>query len=535
MAQFRHIKGRHAGQPFVPLPWQELLVVAPLFGWLSVETELRRFKHLFLGIPKKNGKSGLGSVLGLVLLAADGEPGAEVYSAAGDKKQARITFDVSSAMAEASSLSELFIVQRDNIRVAGQTSRFEVLSADAPTKHGLNVHGLLFDELHTQPNRELYDTLYKGTSAREQPLILKMTTAGHDRESICYEELEYARKVRDGVIVDPSYLPVIFEASPEDDWRAPEVWRRVNPSLGEIKRLSYMEDECRAAQAEPRKVASFKRLELNVWTSAANPWLDTESWNRCEEDAATLLERAIAAGLPATAGLDLSSTTDLTCLVVTVRLPATSDDAPSIEVVENGEGMLEEPTSRELALDFDLAVFPFFFMPEDTLIRRAQEDNVPYDVWRDRGWIRITPGSVVDDETIYRFVVDELPGMFPTLGEIGFDRWSARSLTVALTKRGIELVEVPQTYAGLSAPMKVTEALVRSGRLRHDGNPVMRWCMSNVETREDDNRNIRPVKPKRGSRKRIDGAVGLINSINRLIHTPVEEQSVYERRDPLEL
>ena len=270
----RHLKGEFAGQPFHLLDWQRELLVRPLFGWKRTSDGLRRFRRVFLEIAKKNGKSGMCSGLGLYLLHCDREPGAEIVAAAADREQAGIVFNEARDMNETSAaLAGRSETYRRAIVVPGTRSSFKVVSSDVKGRHGPNIHALLFDEFHAQPDRELYDTLAKGVAARRQPIVVLITTAGDDQDSVCYEEYDYARRVMAGVIEDETYLPIVFEATEEDDWRAPETWAKANPSLDVTVKRDYLEAECRAAVAEPRKQNAFKRLHLNVWTRTTEVWI----------------------------------------------------------------------------------------------------------------------------------------------------------------------------------------------------------------------------------------------------------------------
>ena len=524
----RHVKGEFAGKPFELLPWQRDLIVRPLFGWKR-EDGSRRFRKAFLEVGKKNGKSGLASGVGLLLAFADEELGAEVYAAAADRDQARIVFGDAAVMARENPrfLRDAGLTVLRNAIVQNATnSTFKAVSSEVGTKHGFNVHGLIFDEFHTQRTRDLYDTLYKGTSARRQPLIFIITTAGDDRESICYEEYEYAKKVRDGVIEDEQYLPVIFETEPDADWTDEATWHASNPSLGVTKSLEYMQAECAAAQAEPRKRNSFLRLELNIWTESRTVWIAPETWETCRrEEPATDLAK-----LQCCAGLDLSASADLTALVLAFRR---RDEARPVETldVETKEGAAP-PVQHRLVLDYEVELVPFFFLPRDVLRERVRQDRVPYDVWAREGWLRVTEGSVVDYAEVYRVILEEIRPRFAGLAQVGYDPWNATHLASSLVAAGVQMVEVRQGYASLSGPSKLFETLVRSGRLRHDANPVMRWCVANCEVASDPAGNIKPVKPgghAQGTR-RIDGVVAAVMALSRLMVLPDRPASPYAYR-----
>ncbi|MCG3134589.1 MAG: hypothetical protein HMLKMBBP_01903 [Planctomycetes bacterium] len=524
----RHVKGDFAGRPFELLPWQRDLIVRPLFGWKRADGT-RRFRKAFLEVGKKNGKSGLASGMGLLLAFGDDEPGAEVYAAAADRDQARIVFGDAAVMARENPdflRAADVTVLRNAIVQTATNSTFKAVSSEVGTKHGFNVHGLIFDEFHTQRTRDLYDTLYKGTSARRQPVVFIITTAGDDRESICYEEYEYAKKVRDGVIVDEQYLPVIFESDPAADWTAERTWRASNPSLGVTKSVEYMRAECAAAQAEPRKRNSFLRLELNIWTESRTVWIAPECWEACRRT-----EPATDLGtLPCCAGLDLSASADLTAIVLAFRRRDLARPAETLDV-ETKEGAAP-PVQHRLVLDYEVEIVPFFFLPRDVLHERARKDRVPYDVWAREGWLRVTEGNVVDYAEVYRVVLEEIRAKHKGLAQVGYDPWNANHLASSLTAAGVQMVEVRQGYASLSGPSKLFEALVRSRRLRHDGNPVMRWCVANCEVATDPAGNIKPVKPGGAAQgtRRIDGVVGAVTALSRLMVLGDAVRSPYAHR-----
>ncbi|MCG3133818.1 MAG: hypothetical protein HMLKMBBP_01083 [Planctomycetes bacterium] len=536
----RHVKGDFAGQPFELLPWQRDLIVRPLFGWKRADGT-RRFRKAFLEVGKKNGKSGLASGMGLLLAFGDDEPGAEVYAAAADRDQARIVFGDAAVMARENPkfLKDADItVLRNAIVQTATNSTFKAVSSEVGTKHGFNVHGLILDEFHTQRTRDLYDTLYKGTSARRQPVVFIITTAGDDRESICYEEYEYAKKVRDGVIEDEQYLPVIFESDPGADWTDERTWRASNPSLGVTKSLEYMRAECAAAQAEPRKRNSFLRLELNIWTESRTVWIAPESWEACRRtEPATDL-----ATLPCCAGLDLSASADLTAIVLAFRRRDRARPAETlvVELPEAASAGVPTPAAagttpkveHRLVLDYEVELVPYFFLPREVLHERARKDRVPYDVWAREGWLRVTEGNVVDYAEVYRVVLEEIRAQHKGLAQIGYDPWNANHLASSLTAAGVQMVEVRQGYASLSGPSKLFEALVRSRRIRHDGNPVMRWCVANCEVATDPAGNIKPVKPggvAQGTR-RIDGVVAAVTALSRLMVLPDRPSTPYAYR-----
>jgi phage terminase large subunit-like protein len=521
----RHLKGEFAGQPFDLFDWQRELLVRPLFGWKRRADGLRRFRKVFILIAKKQGKSACVSGLGLYLLHCDREPGAEIVAAAADREQAGIVFNEARDMNESSRVlaarSQTF---RRAIVVPETRSSFKVVSSDVKGRHGPNIHALLFDEFHTQPNRELYDTLSKGVAARRQPIVVLITTAGDDQDSVCYEEYEYAKRVMAGVIDDETYLPVIFEAKEEDDWRAPSTWEKANPSIDVTVKREYLAAECRAAVAEPRKLNAFKRLHLNIWTRQREVWIPVEWWTACP----ALPPADVLSRLPVAGGLDLSSTTDLTAFVLVFRLPPARPDAPAVEVVDADPDALDAASAkRVLSINYDLAVVPYLWMPEDRLHERSKEDGIDYAVWVREGHLRTTPGSVVDYDVIFRTIAREIAPRYQ-VKQIGYDPWNALQFALQLEKAGFEPVEVRQGPRTLSAACKVLHALTKAGRVHQDGNRAMAWCVANAAVKEDENENIRPIKTS--PKKRIDGVVAAVTALSRLMVLPDRPASPYTVR-----
>jgi phage terminase large subunit-like protein len=491
-----HSKGEWSGKPFKLQEWQREEIIKPLFGWKRADGT-RRYRTAYIEVPRKNGKSTLCAGLALYLLFADGEPGAEVYSAAADTDQARIVFDEAQRMVEASpALSEHGQVFRRSIIVKSERSTYRVISADAHTKHGFNASGVIFDELHAQPNRELWDVLNTSTGARRQPLMVMITTAGvYDPESICFEQHEYARQVLSGVIEDSSYFAYIAAAEDEDDWTNPVVWAKANPGLGETIKLDYLEGECRRAISSPAYQNTFRRLHLNQWTSQDERWLDMTAWNACKRELPDLRGRVCFGGL------DLASTTDIAAFVLC--FPPEEDDDP-------------------------YWLLPFFWIPLDNLHERVRRDRVPYDAWLRDGYINATEGSVIDyyyiEQTIRQLALQY------EIQEIAFDRWGATLMYQRLEEARQTMIQFGQGYQSMSPPTKELMKLVLSQKIAHDGNPVLRWMADNVVARQDPAGNLKPDKAK--SRARIDGVVASIMALDRATRY---QYSVYDERGIMEL
>lgn len=480
-----HTKGKFAGCKFELIPWQEQLL-RKLFGTLTRDG-LRQYRTCFLEIPKKNGKSELGAAIGLNMLIADGEEGAEVYSAAADRGQAALIYHVAKAMVRANHTLSKRLKVIDSIKriVDYKTNSFyQVLSSEAFTKHGLSPSCVLFDELHAQPTRELWDVLTEGTDyARTQQLIFVMTTAGlFDAHAIGWEVHEYARQVRDGVIEDKSFLPVMYGATDKDDWRNEKVWKRCNPSLGHIFELDKIRRDYQGAVNNPAKAHNFKRYRLNLWVTNISKYLPMEAWDACDGKVqkSRLLKHACWGGL------DLSSKIDLTAFVLVFP-----DD--------------EKKT---------YSVLPHFYMPAENIEERERTDRIPYRMWIEAGLLTATPGNVVDYAYIKRDVINA--SRIFELREVAFDPWGAQKLAPELQdEHGIVMVEHRQGLKSMSEPTKELHAAVISGKLRHGGHPVLRWNADNLEVKIDESENVRPVKGK--SRQRIDGMVALIMALGRAL------------------
>jgi phage terminase large subunit-like protein len=528
----RHHKGEFGGTPFELLPYQAKTVIRPLFGWKHASDGLRRFRKVFLAIPKGNGKSPLGSGLGLALLLCDQEQGAEIYAVAADREQAKIVFNTSKIMVEESAdldgdgrpdlLAECDLYARSMV-VPLTHSTYQVRSADVASAHGPNVHGLIFDEFHAQPNRELYEALHRGTVKRRQPVTLMMTTAGDDDETIAAEEWEYARRIQRDPAADETYLPVLFESSTDDDWMAPDTWKRVNPGYGVTVKAEALAVESRAAQLEPRKRNDFLRYHLNRWVSQATAWIPIEWWDACE---LALPGDEVLQGLTCAGGLDLAQKTDLAAFVALFREPIAEDvPAPEIEIVateplEGGRPDQLVTVKRKASLNYRLYLVPFFWLPEDTLRQRAKEDRVQYDVWRDLGLLRATEGTLIDYDVILRDITEEIGPRFNLQrGQVGYDPAFASDIAPKIAQAGYQTVEILQGYKYLSEPAQLFEGLLKAGRVHHDGHKLMRWNVENVSIKQDDSGRIRPVKPKRAI-KRIDGVVATLIALNRLMAEP---------------
>jgi phage terminase large subunit-like protein len=403
-----------------------------------------------------------------------------VYGAAADRDQAGIVYNVASQMVKRQPILAKRCKPIDSTKrlILPNGSFYRVISSEVAQQHGLNSSGVVFDELHVQPSRDLYDVLITSTGSRRQPVTFLITTAGFDRNSICWELHDYALKVQSGVVDDPSFLPVIYAADEKDDWLDEAVWAKANPGLGVTIKLDYLRQEAKHAQEVPAYENTFKRLHLNIWTRQETRWLPLAAWDECAEPL------QIEKGQACYAGLDLASTTDIAALVLVFPQP-----------------------------DGTFDVLPHFFIPGDNIADRVRRDRVPYDVWARQGLLTATPGDVIDYKAILaRF--DQLAQEYD-IREVGFDRWGATQLVQDMQEAGLEVVPIGQGFASMSAPTKELLNLVLSRRIRHGGNAVLRWMTDNAVVKEDSAGNIKLDKSK--STEKIDGIVALAMGLDRAI------------------
>ena len=494
----RHTKGEFHGQPFHLLPWQEK-IIRDVFGTVrDDDPTMRQYTTAYIEIPKKNGKSELGAAIALNMLINDDEWKAEVYSCASARQQAAIVFDVAVDMVRQSPalMKRVKIIPSTRRMIYQPTgSIYQVLSSEVATKHGLNVSACIFDELHTQPTRALYDVMTQGSGdARRQPLWFFLTTAGTDRNSICWEVHQKALDILEGRKNDPRFYPVLFGLPDEADWTSEENWYRANPSLDHTITIDKVRDAFRKAQETPADENQFRQLRLNQWVKQSVRWMPMDKWDEC----GGVVDPYALEGRACYAGLDLSSTSDLTALVL--AFPPTSEDEP-------------------------YRVLPFFWLPEETLSLRVRRDHVPYDQWVKRGFIQTTEGNVVHYGFIERFICEL--GERYDIREIAHDRWNATMMVQTLEDDGFTMVPFGQGFKDMSPPTKELMRLVLEHRLCHGGHPVLRWNMDNAFVRTDPAGNLKLDKEK--STEKVDGAVALVMALDRAMKNQGGD-SVYNHR-----
>jgi phage terminase large subunit-like protein len=477
-----HTKGKFAREPFNLRPWQET-IVRSLFA--VKKDGLRQHRTCLLMLPRKNGKSELAAAIALYGLLADGEIGAEVYSAAADRDQAALVFNVAAQMIrndpELYGQCEIVDSQKRIVhRKSG--SVYRAISADAHTKHGFNASMVIYDELHAAPNRELWDVLTTSMGARAQPLTLAISTAGYDRLSILWEMYEYARKVRDGVVTDETFLPILYEAPIDAEWTDERVWKAANPALDDFRSLEEMQIACRRAKEIPAQENAFRRLYLNQWTEQHTRAIDMAQWRVCQAvPPASELFGATCFG-----GLDLGQSDDFSAWV-------------RIWVLEDGR----------------VVVKPRFFLPASAV---AKYPNRPYAQWRNAGILEITEGNTTDYDLVERAVLEDCQR--DGIREVAYDKRFAEQMAQHLVGAGIAMVDQPQGEWLHEAITRKLELITR-GLLCHGDNPILTWMASNYVLRQNSTtQRFRPDKDKAG--EKIDGQVALDMAIARWVRMPVE-------------
>lgn len=493
----KHSKGSEwAGKPLHLEDWQ-CFIIGCVYGWKKRANGLRRFRTAYIQVARKNGKSCVLSGVGLFGLIADGEPGAEVYSAATKKDQARIIFDEASRMVKASpSISKVLEVYRGSIAMPATNSKFLPLASDEDTLDGLNISTALIDELHAHKTRGVWDVIDTATGARQQPLLWCITTAGTNRFGICYEQYERCIKMLDGVTEEDSLFAYIAQIDKDDDWRDESCWIKANPNLGVSVNLDDLRTKAKTAMDIPAAQNNFLCKHLNVWVNQTVRWMDMEKWKVSPENPPIKTIEELK-GKCCIGGMDLSATTDLTSINLEFNLP-----------------------------DGYVAVISHSFMPEDRVSDAEKRDNVPYSAWIRMGYITATPGEVVDYEWIKSYIAEQ--AIEYQINEICFDPWNATQVANDLANEGFTMIECRQGYKSLSEPTKNIMALVLMKKLIHFENPVLTWAISNAVVTMDPAGNIKLDKSK--TTMRIDPAMALVISHFRAMLNPGSKKSVYEER-----
>jgi phage terminase large subunit-like protein len=478
----KHSKGKWGGKPVILELWQKALIAAA-FGFIDKNTRLRKYTEVLLIVARKNGKSTLSAAVGLYLMIADGEPGAEIYAVATKEDQAKIIWKEAKRMVKKSpALNKRIKCLVKEIVGLGkyEDSFFKPVGSDSDTLDGLNVHGACMDEIHAWKDKNLYDVIYDGMTAREQPMLFETTTAGTVRELVYDEKYDYASKVIDGLegFEDERLLPIIYELDSRDEWTKPECWEKANPGLGTIKDRQKLAEKVEKAKRVPSLVSNLLTKDFDVVDNGAGDWLPYEVINNTETFDIEEVRNCYAVG-----GCDLSSTTDLTCATLLI-MKAGSDKK---------------------------YVLQQYFLPGELLEQRVTEDKIPYDKWRDRGLLTACEGFRVNyaDVTAWFVKMYQEYGIRPLW--IYYDRALAGYWVEDMKNYGFEMVKCAQGAITFNQPMRNMEADLRAKNINYNNNPILKWCLTNVTVKHDDNDMIRPIKGT-STRKRIDGMVSLLDA-----------------------
>lgn len=476
-----HSKGKSGGQPFMLELWEKALLSAT-FGIVHKIDGTRKFQEVLLMVGRKNGKSTLSAAVGLYLQIADGEPGAEVYACATKKDQAKIIWLEAKRMVRKSSA----LAKRIKTLVAELVSDFNdsffrFLGRDSDSLDGLNVHGAMLDEIHAWTDPNLYDVIIDGMSSREQPLSFITTTAGTVRENVFDSKYEEAEQTINGYLDDNGFknerfLPIIYELDHREEWTKEESWYKANPGLGSIKKLDTLNNKVLKAKNNPKLLANLLCKDFNIRETVAGSWLNFEDINN--EETFNLIDFK---GTYAIGGIDLSSTTDLTCATLL------------------------------WAKDKKFYVNQMYFIPSEKAELREREDKVPYSAWEKQGYVTFTEGAKVDYSDVTKWFVEmrDVHEIYPLW--VGYDNWNAQYFTQDMENSNFVMEQVIQGAKTMSPAMKQVEGEFASANIIYNNNPVLKWCLTNTPVKSDDNNNIRPVKGK-NTKKRIDGTVSLIDS-----------------------
>lgn len=494
---FNHYKGEWAGQPIKLELWQKF-IIGCIYGWKRKDG-YRRFRNAYIEVARKNGKSTVIAPLGLYGLGE--EDGAECYSAATKRDQAKIVFEASKQMIKTCSspqLKSLVQVFKSNISIVEKGSKYEPLSRDSKTMDGFNTSLALIDELHAHESREVYDVLDTSTSARIQPLMISITTAGYDRHSICWEHHQYSLKVLDGTYDDEaanSWFAYIASIDEGDDWRDESVWIKANPNLGVSVKLDDLRLKAMKAQDLPAAQNAFRQKHCNEWVEQSERWIDMHLWDK----GAGNIDQETLKGRRCYAGLDLARVSDLTALALLFPPDCEKDK---------------------------WKLLMRFWCPEDDIIERSRKDKVPYIQWRDEEYIIATPGNTTDFNWIEQQII-KLHGEY-NIREVSYDRMFAGEIVNNLTDEGVKMVPYGQGYLSMSPPTAELERMLKGEIINHGGHPILRWNASNIVIKRDPAGNMKPDKEK--AIEKIDGIVALLNALGRAMVCEGTGKSVYEER-----
>lgn len=474
----KHSKGEWAGKP-VTLELFQKAFISALFGFVDKETGLRQYREAMFYVARKNGKSTMLAGIALYMLVADLEAGAEIYSAATKRDQARLIFEEAYNMVKQSpQLRELLKKRKGDLYFANTFSRFEALSKDSGSMDGLNAHCVIIDELHGVKDRNLYEVLKQSQSARRQPLLIMITTAGTVRECIFDEMYATACNIVDGVFKDDTFLPILYELDRREEWTQPEAWQKANPALGTIKKIDDLKTKIARAQNNPSELRGLLVKDFNVKDTLSTAWLNLEDIENPAKFDIARFENKFAIG-----GADLSKTLDLTCATLLM-------------------------VDKETELRY---VTQMYWIPEETLEKRVLEEKIPYDKWRDRGLLRTCAGNTIDYKDVTAWFIEMTQEYKIIPAWVYYDSWSARYWVEEMKANGFQMISCIQGAKTLSLPMQQLGADLQAKRIIYNDNPILKWCLTNTGVQTDRNGNIVPVK-NQAAKQRIDGMASLLDA-----------------------
>lgn len=471
----KHSKGRWIGKP-VKLELFQKAKLQAVYGFVHRDTMLRRCREVFTLVARKNGKSTEKAASGNFMMIADGEGGAEVYSVATKKDQAKLVFsEAVNMISQSPALNKHIRKRKTDLYFSPTFSKFEPLASDSNSLDGLNAHNVIMDEVHAWKDRNLYDVMKQSMPAREQPILDIITTAGFVRGGIYDSIYEYACNVLDGNVDDERFLAFIYELDERNEWTDFTAWEKANPGLGTIKSYDELAANVERAKSDPDFLPTVLTKDFNVRDTVAGTWLTFDQVNNEETFTLDDIKGSYAIG-----GVDLSSTTDLTCATLLIMKP-------------NGKKYLLQQ----------------YFLPGDLVEKRVKEDKIPYDKWAERGWMTLCEGNIVDYRAVTQWFLNMIKEHEIIPLWIGFDRWNANYWIQEMKGHGFNMVEVAQGARTMSQPMKELAAELDMKNINYNNNPLLKWCLTNTSVKRDENDNIRPIKGA-NMRQRIDGTVSLI-------------------------
>lgn len=472
----KHSKGEWAGKPITLELFQKAYINA-LFGFVDRETGLRKYRESLFYVARKNGKSTMLAGIALYMMIADGEAGADCYSTATKKDQAKIIFDEVCHMVQQSPELRKYIKKRKSDLYFPLTmSKLQPLGKNSDTLDGLNAHLVIMDELHGIKDRNLYEVCKQSQSARRQPLLIMITTAGTVRECIFDDMYDYASKVVDGTITDETFLPIMYELDDRKEWKDPTAWRKANPALGSIKKFEDLMAKVERAKQSPKDLTGVLCKDFNIRENSATAWLTFDTINN-----ETRFDINDFRGKWAIGGADLSLTTDLTCATLLT---------------------MDREENRYIT--------QMYFLPEDNFQKHIQEDRIPYDKWKEAGLLRLCKGNTIDYSDVTAWFIEMVKEKGITPAWIYYDSWSARYWVEEMENNGFNMVRCIQGAKTLSLPMQHLQADLEAKKVIYNNSPILKWCLSNTCVEEDRNGNIMPKKSS-NPRRRIDGTASMLN------------------------